>query len=105
MLIQVSPGDLIVTEKLRFVDVNDRVKIQRVFMLGSRYESIIGRPLVPGAFVTAAIEVRADVPAKLSIQCSKQGSHLCDGACMLVAIEACRASRCRSAAERHRMHA
>ena len=54
---QVSPGDLVVTEKLRYVDVNQQIKISRVLMLGSRYESIIGRPLVPGAYVTAAIEV------------------------------------------------
>ena len=47
-----------VTEKLRHADVNERIKISRVLMLGSRYESIIGRPLVPGAYVTAAIEVR-----------------------------------------------
>ena len=47
-----------ITEKLRHVDVNDKINIQRVLMLGSRYETIIGRPLVPGAFVTAAVEVR-----------------------------------------------
>ena len=56
--VQVSPGDLVVTEKLRHVDVNEKIKISRVLMLGSRFESIIGRPLVPGACVTAAIEVR-----------------------------------------------
>ncbi|CAL5219019.1 g776 [Coccomyxa viridis] len=53
---KVSPGDLVVTEKLRYVDVNQQIKISRVLMLGSRYESVIGRPLVPGAYVTAAIE-------------------------------------------------
>ena len=47
-----------VTEKLRHVDVNDKINIKRVLMLGSRCETIIGRPLVPGAFVTAAVEVR-----------------------------------------------
>ncbi len=57
-LAQVSPGDLVITEKLRHVDVNDKINIQRVLMLGSRFETIIGRPLVPGAVVTAAIEVR-----------------------------------------------
>ena len=53
---QVSPGDLVVSEKLRDVDVNDRVKLGRVLMLGSRHETIIGRPLVPNASVTAVIE-------------------------------------------------
>ena len=55
---QVSPGDLVITEKLRHVDVNDKINILRVLMLGSQCETIIGRPLVPGAFVTAAVEVR-----------------------------------------------
>ena len=37
-------------------------------MLGSRHETIIGRPLVPGASVTAAIEVgRTSLPP----QCEK----------------------------------
>ena len=44
------------SEKLRDVDVNDRVKLGRVLMLGSRHETIIGRPLVPNASVTAVIE-------------------------------------------------
>lgn len=47
-----------ITEKLRHVDVNDKINIRRVLMLGSRYETIIGRPLVPGAYVKAAVEVR-----------------------------------------------
>lgn len=49
-----------ITEKLRHVDVNDKINIRRVLMLGSRYETIIGRPLVPGAYVKAAVEVRED---------------------------------------------
>ena len=44
------------SEKLRDVDVNDRVKLGRVLMLGSRHETIIGRPLIPNASVTAVIE-------------------------------------------------
>ena len=59
---QVSPGDAVVSEKIRGVDVNDKIKLQRVLMLGSRYESIIGRPLVPGACVTAIVEVRMHCP-------------------------------------------
>ncbi len=55
---QVSPGDLVVSEKLRDVDVNDRVALGRVLLLGSCHETVIGRPLVPRASVTAVIEVR-----------------------------------------------
>ena len=47
-----------ISEKLRDADVNERIQISRVLMLGSRFETIIGRPLIPGAYVTAAIEVR-----------------------------------------------
>ncbi|BDA41760.1 probable 50S ribosomal protein L21 [Coccomyxa sp. Obi] len=53
---KVSPGDVVVTEKIRGVDVNDKVKLDRVLMLGSRDETIIGRPLVPQATVSAVVE-------------------------------------------------
>lgn len=56
---QVSPGDIVVSEKIRDVDVNDKVKLARVMMLGSRHETIIGRPLIPQASITAVVEVRA----------------------------------------------
>lgn len=55
---RVSQGDTIVTEKLRGVDINDEISLNRVLMLGSRHETIIGRPFVPQAVVTAAVEVR-----------------------------------------------
>lgn len=48
---------MVVTEKIREVDVNDKVKLARVLMLGSRYETIIGRAIVPDASVTAVVEV------------------------------------------------
>ncbi len=57
-IMQVSPGDVVVSEKLRGVDVNDKVKLSRVLMLGSRYETIIGRPIVPSASITAVVEVQ-----------------------------------------------
>ena len=57
--VQVSPGDVVVSEKINNVDVNDKVKLARVLMLGSRYETIIGRPLIPQASITAVVEVQA----------------------------------------------
>jgi large subunit ribosomal protein L21 len=63
---RVSQGDTIVTEKLRGVDINDRVSLNRVLMLGSRHETIIGRPTIPQAVVTAAVEVRQGIMAQLS---------------------------------------
>ncbi len=56
---KVTPNDIIVVEKLGGVDVNDRLQLQRVLLLGSAAETIIGRPYVPEAAVTAAVEVRA----------------------------------------------
>ena len=54
---KVSPDDLIYTEKLVDMAVNDKVALRRVLMLGSRHETVIGRPIVPGASVIAAVEV------------------------------------------------
>ena len=38
--------------------VNDKLALSRVLMLGTREETVIGRPFVPHARVTAAVEVR-----------------------------------------------
>ena len=41
------------------VGVNDRLALSRVLMLGTQTETVIGRPFVPHARVTAAVEVGA----------------------------------------------
>ena len=56
---KVSVDDLVYTEKVRGVDVDDKIALHRVLMLGSRYETVIGRPFIPGASVIAAVEVGA----------------------------------------------
>ena len=56
---RVCQGDMIVAEKLVGVDVNDMVSLNRVLMLGSQSQTIIGRPIIPAAYVTAAVEVRS----------------------------------------------
>lgn len=53
---KITPDDVIVTEKLRGVDVNDKLRLSRVLLLGSEDETIIGRPFVPQAHVIAAVE-------------------------------------------------
>ncbi|KAI5070582.1 hypothetical protein GOP47_0014925 [Adiantum capillus-veneris] len=53
---KISPGDCIYTEKLKFADVNDKLSLEKVLLLGSKSQTIIGRPLVPKAFVHAAVE-------------------------------------------------
>ena len=58
-----SPDDLVYSEKLKGVTVNDKLALMRVLMLGSETETVIGRPLVPHARVTAAVEVSSCCPA------------------------------------------
>mmetsp|Transcript_19933 Transcript_19933/g.35558 ORF Transcript_19933/g.35558 Transcript_19933/m.35558 type:complete len:264 (-) Transcript_19933:471-1262(-) len=53
---KVAAGDVIITEKLNGVDVNDKLSLTKVLMLGSAKETVIGRPQVPGAYVIAAVE-------------------------------------------------
>lgn len=53
---KVTPDDLLVTEKLIGVDIHDRLRLGRVLLLGSESETIIGRPYIPEATVTAAVE-------------------------------------------------
>lgn len=53
---KVTPDDLIVTEKLSGVDINDTITLNRVLLLGSSSETVIGRPFIPEATVTAAVE-------------------------------------------------
>jgi len=53
---KVTPDDLITTEKLEGVDINDTLRLQRVLMLGSVKETVIGRPYIQGASVVAAVE-------------------------------------------------
>ena len=53
---KVTPDDLIVTEKLKGVDINDKVRLNKVLLVGSKTETTIGRPYIPDASVTAAVE-------------------------------------------------
>ncbi|KAG7670676.1 hypothetical protein Ndes2526B_g00460 [Nannochloris sp. 'desiccata'] len=53
---KVTPDDVIITEKLDGVDVSDKIQLQRVLLLGTAAETVIGRPYVPDATVTAVVE-------------------------------------------------
>ena len=53
---KVTPDDLVYSEKLK-LDVGDQVTLNRVLLLGNTATTVIGRPHVPGATVTAVIEV------------------------------------------------
>ncbi|KAG2625840.1 50S ribosomal protein L21, mitochondrial-like [Panicum virgatum] len=56
---KVSNGDSIFTERLKFCDVNDKLILNRVLMLGSQTQTVIGRPILPEASVHAVVEEHA----------------------------------------------
>ncbi|KAF0919716.1 hypothetical protein E2562_031061 [Oryza meyeriana var. granulata] len=58
-LFKVSNGDSIFTERLKFCDVNDKLILNRVLMLGSQAQTVIGRPILPDAAVHAVVEEHA----------------------------------------------
>lgn len=53
---KVSPGDVIWVERLKHVDVGAQLVMKRVQAAGSLTETIIGRPYVEDASVTAIVE-------------------------------------------------
>ncbi|CAK7336713.1 unnamed protein product [Dovyalis caffra] len=56
---KVSNGDCIYVEKLKFCEVNDKLILNKVLMLGSSTQTIIGRPTLPDAAVHAVVEEHA----------------------------------------------
>lgn len=56
---KVSPNDLIYTEKLKYCDINDKLMLNKVLLLGSKDQTIVGRPTVPDAAVFAVVEEHA----------------------------------------------
>ncbi|KAK4485230.1 hypothetical protein RD792_007859 [Penstemon davidsonii] len=53
---KVSNGDTIYVERLKYCDVNDKLVLNKVLMLGSKTQTIIGRPILPEAAVHAVVE-------------------------------------------------
>lgn len=56
---KVSNGDSIFTERLKFCQVNDKLILNKILLLGSSTQTIIGRPMVPDAAVHAVVEEHA----------------------------------------------
>lgn len=51
-----TTDDVLFVNQLKGVAVNDVVALERVLLLGSRAETVVGRPYVPGGVVLAAVE-------------------------------------------------
>ncbi|GER25432.1 50S ribosomal protein L21 [Striga asiatica] len=58
---KVSNGDNIYVERLKYCDVNDKLVLNKVLMLGSQTQTIIGRPILPDAAVHAVVEEHDNV--------------------------------------------
>ncbi|KAL4308861.1 hypothetical protein GQ457_01G042210 [Hibiscus cannabinus] len=56
---KVSNGDSIFTERLKFCEVNDKLILNKVLLLGSPTQTVIGRPILPDAAVHAVVEEHA----------------------------------------------
>ncbi|KAL3820477.1 hypothetical protein ACJIZ3_006382 [Penstemon smallii] len=56
---KVSNRDTIYVERLKYCDVNDKLVLNKVLMLGSKTQTIIGRPILPEAAVHAVVEEHA----------------------------------------------
>lgn len=54
---KVSAGDVVWVERLKLVDVGTQLALNRVQVLGSLTETLVGRPYVETASVTAVVEV------------------------------------------------
>lgn len=74
---KVSPDDLVYSEKLKGVTVNDKLALMRVLMLGTTAETVIGRPFIPDARVTAAVEVRKTMPGLSAAACWSSTAAAC----------------------------
>ncbi|KAF3339731.1 50S ribosomal protein L21 [Carex littledalei] len=56
---KVSNGESIFTEKLKYCHINDKLILKMVLMLGSKNETMIGRPVLVDAAVHAVVEEHA----------------------------------------------
>lgn len=56
---KVSAGDWIYVEKLKYADVKQKIILNKVLMLGTKSETVIGRPILPGGAVHALVEEQA----------------------------------------------
>ncbi|CAI8615334.1 unnamed protein product [Vicia faba] len=63
---KVSNGDSIFTERLKFCEVNDKLILNKVLLLGSASQTIVGRPIVPDAAVHAVVEEHVSVELSVS---------------------------------------
>ena len=70
---KVTPGDLVFIEKIH-ADITDELAFDRVLLLGTREESVLGRPYIPGASVRAVVEVGHTV-MEMSCYCGRL--HAC----------------------------
>mgnify|MGYP001803777438 CR=1 FL=1 len=70
-----SPDDVIYTERLKDVEINDKVKLDRVLLVGTPDSTAIGRPDLPEATVLAVVEVCTAPKTQVMFRSSE--AHAC----------------------------
>jgi len=53
---KVTPGDVLLVDRIKGAEVGTSLTIEDVLLVGSPTRTVIGRPTVPGATVTLAVE-------------------------------------------------
>ncbi|EFJ28153.1 hypothetical protein SELMODRAFT_410329 [Selaginella moellendorffii] len=56
---KVTPGDVLYIERLKCANVNDKLSLHKVMLLGTKTETVVGRPFVPEATISAIVEEHA----------------------------------------------
>ncbi|RVW95824.1 50S ribosomal protein L21, mitochondrial [Vitis vinifera] len=75
---KVSNGDCIYTERLKFCEVNDRLILNRVLLIGSTSQTIVGRPTLPDVAVHAVVEEHEKVISRFLLHKKKGGLGIRD---------------------------
>lgn len=95
---KVTADDVIYHNKIPGAHVNDVLEFNKVLLLGTRDDTTIGRPFVPGASVVAAVEETfkdAKVRGTTSVmllpsRCVPQAAVSCGAARSLQAVRYCK---------------
>mmetsp|Transcript_18296 Transcript_18296/g.19060 ORF Transcript_18296/g.19060 Transcript_18296/m.19060 type:complete len:169 (+) Transcript_18296:31-537(+) len=53
---KVTEGDTIIVDKISDKDIGEKIDFEKVLLVGSKYSTYVGRPLVPDVKVSAIVE-------------------------------------------------
>ncbi|CBI40346.3 hypothetical protein VitviT2T_023929 [Vitis vinifera] len=71
----VFPGRYIYTQRLKGADVNDKIILNRVLLVGTKTSTYIGKPVVPNAAVHAVVEEQGLNPKVMVFKYKKKKNY------------------------------